>query len=563
MRFTIRNKLYIGFISVLILLCIVAGTSLYQINSVNNTYSFLIDNRAYKVIKTKEMVALINQESKAVRGYLLSGDENSISEYNEAKSNFQKIEKEFQKIIVAPEGKEILKRMIKHKKEYEEIVPQLIELKKANNDEGYLTLNRTKGSPAVLKFTTEASKMVEFQQGLLDKDKADTMKAVKFTRTLIMTLSLTAVILGLIIAFVISRKISNPLQKVLDSAEQIAAGDLTVEKIEVKTNDEIRDLALSFNKMSENLHMLIVEVNRSAEHVAASSEELYASSEQSTAATNQVNSIIQEVASGSDIQVKGSKESVRSMKEMAQGIQRVAHSSDIVSNTVINTTNHANEGRRVIDNVINQMNSISVSVENSSKVVKRLGDRSKDIETIIGVITGIADQTNLLALNAAIEAARAAEHGKGFAVVADEVRKLAEQSKESAAEITTLISEIQKDTMTAVEAMVKGTAEVASGISFVEDAGKTFAKISDGIELVSEQVQEVSIVSEQMYSNSQQVTASVDEMNRIAQITSNQAQLVATSSEEQAAVMEEITMAASSLSEMAQGLQLTVSKFKI
>jgi methyl-accepting chemotaxis protein len=116
------------------------------------------------------------------------------------------------------------------------------------------------------------------------------------------------------------------------------------------------------------------------------------------------------------------------------------------------------------------MRLIHDTVQDLSKVIRGLGERSKEIGEIVAVITKISSQTNLLALNAAIEAARAGEHGRGFAVVADEVRKLAEQSAQSAQQISELITHIQKETLNAVQSMDQATKEVQSGLDVVDSA---------------------------------------------------------------------------------------------
>lgn len=104
-------------------------------------------------------------------------------------------------------------------------------------------------------------------------------------------------------------------------------------------------------------------------------------------------------------------------------------------------------------------------------MVKRLGERSKEIGQIVDVITDISNQTNLLALNAAIEAARAGEHGRGFSVVADEVRKLAEQSRQSADQIVQIVRQIHTETTQAIVAMEKGDREVEGGMILMKEAG--------------------------------------------------------------------------------------------
>ena len=143
------------------------------------------------------------------------------------------------------------------------------------------------------------------------------------------------------------------------------------------------------------------------------------------------------------------------------------------------------------------MESINNNVDTLALVVEGLGKRSFEIGAITEVITAIADQTNLLSLNAAIEAARAGEHGRGFAVVSDEVRKLAEQSAQSAQQISQLITLIQEETKKAVKSMEKVSTEVEQGTSAVNEAGKSFNQIQATVNDVTLQVEEVTMTLKQ------------------------------------------------------------------
>jgi methyl-accepting chemotaxis protein len=209
------------------------------------------------------------------------------------------------------------------------------------------------------------------------------------------------------------------------------------------------------------------------------------------------------------------------------------------------------------------MHTINQTVDGLSKVVGELGERSKEINQIIAVITDIASQTNLLALNAAIEAARAGEHGRGFAVVAEEVRKLAEQSAQSAKQIYQLISTIQEETNLTVQSMDAAKGEVLSGIDVVNTAGNSFAQIERSINNVTVQIQEVSSAVQQMAASSEQIVQSMKMITQISESSSAQTMAVSSATEEQLASMEEITSAANSLTKMAEALQSLIEKFKI
>ena len=386
---------------------------------------------------------------------------------------------------------------------------------------------------------------------------------ISLISTFVMALVVVGV-LAIICSIIFTKGIVKPILHINAQLKDIAEGegDLTQE-LKVKSQDEIGDLANSFNKMISNLRTMIQQVSITSEQLAASSEELTASTEQTMEATNQIASSIQEVAIGAETQGQGALKSSKSIQDMTIHIQQVSESASSVSEAALDTTKQANNGNESLQKVIHQMDNIHLSVDDSAKVIKKLGEQSKEIGKIIGVITGIADQTNLLALNAAIEAARAGEHGKGFAVVADEVRKLAEQSKESADQIAGLISQIQQDTAQAVNVMEKGTEEVAIGMEIVQLTGEGFQGILLSIEQVASKIQEVSAVSEEIAAGAEQVNIAIENMATIAQTSASNTHNVASATEEQLASMEEITAASATMSTMAEDLQVLVNKFKV
>ena len=195
-------------------------------------------------------------------------------------------------------------------------------------------------------------------------------------------------------------------------------------------------------------------------------------------------------------------------------------------------------------------------------MIQSLHKRSKEVSSILDVITGIANQTNLLALNAAIEAARAGEHGKGFAVVADEVRKLAEQSQQSAKEILTIIQGIEHDTESSVHIMSRVTDDVQAGVKVSNEAIEKFNQILQSTKEITPQMEEVSAIAQQISAAVQEVSATANELAIIAQANAATSEEVAAATEEQLASMEEISSSARALSAMAEELREILSHFK-
>lgn len=386
--------------------------------------------------------------------------------------------------------------------------------------------------------------------------------SVRQAKTMIFIISILSILLFIALGTLISRMIAKPIRTIQGLMGQAQAGDLTATGT-YTSRDELGQLTTSFNEMTGGLRDVIRQVAETAEQVAASSEELNANSEETTRATELIANTMEEMASGSEHQLRQVSDTTTTMNELADGVQQIAHNAQSVSETAADAIEKAASGNDSIRQAVDQMGSINTTFDGLSGVIQGLGRRSNEIGQIIDSITAIAAQTNLLALNAAIEAARAGEQGRGFAVVADEVRKLAEESAQSAKQISELISAIQTETAHAVEAMKSATTEVQDGINVVHAAGGSFADITTAIGNVTGQIQEVSAAVEQMAAGTDQVVTSIEQIHSISENAASSTENVSAASEEQMASMEEIAASSRSLAEMATQLQETTRRFTV
>ncbi|SDF16311.1 methyl-accepting chemotaxis protein [Sporomusa acidovorans] len=376
-------------------------------------------------------------------------------------------------------------------------------------------------------------------------------------------LTLLSLIISVFITYKMTLRIVKPIDVIRQIAEKVAGGDLRLGKLNIISQDELGQLAGSFEKMTTNMVALIRKIQAGAEQVAASSEELTANAEQSAQAVSQVAGAISDVANGAEEQLKATDKTSSVIGQLSAGVQQVAASSNQVAEQSVQAADKAKEGSAAVEKAVSQMLHIEQTVNNSAAVVTKLGEGSKEIGQIVNAIAGIAGQTNLLALNAAIEAARAGEQGKGFAVVAEEVRKLAEQSQAATKQIAALINDIKKDTDKAVLAMGEGTREVKVGTEVVTMAGHTFKEIATLVTQVAEQVKSISAAIRQMANSTQQIVEAVGEIDDYSKTAVGQAQTVSAATEEQSAAMEEIASSSQNLANLAQDLQTAVSQFRV
>lgn len=371
-------------------------------------------------------------------------------------------------------------------------------------------------------------------------------------------------ILAIIVTIMFSRSIVRPIKEVNDQLKDIAEGegDLTKE-IYVKSQDEIGDMAAEFNQMIRALRTMLSQVNATSEQVAASSEELLSSSEETASSAHQVTLSIQEMAQAVEMQDKNTTESAQVVEEITGGIQHITDSISTVAEAANETMHQASIGNEYIHKVVGQMHNVHDVTIDTIETMKKLRNHSDEIGSIIDVITKISEQTNLLALNAAIEAARAGEHGQGFAVVADEVRKLADQSRDSAHQIDGIIKIIQEDIVKAVDMAADANAVAKNGLQLAEDTGKSFEQIFKSIENVSTQSQELSTITEELSASIIQVNQSIEKIAELAKANADKTTEIACASEQQLAVVEQVTLAANSLATMAEELRILISRFKI
>jgi len=566
MKFSIQTKLLSGFLGVILLLVVVSFVSLSNLNGMGNQAKEVND----KWMPSVTLLGTINGDVSDVERLVLNMIvENRSSQFTSILESYtallEKIELErtqYQALIRSDEEQKLYDEFSTNYDAFLAQLPTLIQAAQNNQAEQAKEMHRS----AYPAWETANNAIMTLIQ--LDNKRATEMTSVTVERassatTVIVVLSAVAIVLAALIAVLLGRMIATPLKRVQQAAERIAEGDLTGEAIKVRGRDEIGALAASFNSMTLNLRELIESVASSSELVAASSEQLTASAEQNKMASEQIAATVQETAAGTVRQVDIAETSSQAMQEMSLGAEQIAERAQTVATSAAEAAHKSESGNQAIRQAISQMDSIRESVTSMSGVVKELGTRSEEIGMITSDITAISSQTNLLALNAAIEAARAGEAGRGFAVVADEVRKLAEQSSESAKRITELVSLIQADTSSAIEAADANDREVYKGIEMVSAAGEAFGDILEAVGKVAGDIEEVSAGAEEMSASTTEILHYVNQSSTIAGEASSGMTEVSAATQEQLASMEEIASSSSSLSETAEQLYTNVNRFKI
>ena len=364
-------------------------------------------------------------------------------------------------------------------------------------------------------------------------------------------------------ALVYFRRMLQPVRLILERLQEIASGNLSGQVLPVQTKDEFGQLSVECNQMTENLRKLIQKVADAAGRVAASSEELTASADQASRVSDEIAGSVLQVSEGANAQQDSVLQTGRIVTQMNGHLGKITEHAREAAAVSGRSAEEANDGSQVVQKALLQMSQAESVVLSSSEVVRRLGERSKAVGSIVDTIASIAGQTNLLALNASIEAARAGEQGRGFSVVADEVRKLAEESRNAALQIGSLITEIQTDTDLAVEAMQKGTGETMKGTEAVKEAEKAFQNIFQSVSEVSGRTKEMAEMIKNIAAGSSGLVSATQVIEKSSQASSEEIQHVSAATEEQSASMIEISMASQALAVLAEDLSAAIRSFRL
>lgn len=383
----------------------------------------------------------------------------------------------------------------------------------------------------------------------------------KIAKNTVLGASLMAIVLAVVLGVWLSRFTASRLKKVKTSLNEVARGNLQVEELAIVAKDDIGLIAQDVNQMVASLRSIMSRVAGAAKQVEASSSEVIGHATQSSEIINQVASAIGEVAADAKGQIEAVDQTSLNIEQMTVRMKQIAENTSCLVELSGESAEAAKAGDTAIDKAISQINSVERIVTDTAKVVDKLGQRSKDIGAIVTVISKIAEHTNLLALNAAIEAARAGEHGRGFTIVAEEVRKLADQSAQATKQIVGLIAEIQSDTREAVDAMNQGTQAAAGGATVVDLAGVAFRDIATLVEQVSFQVQGISRSIQEAAGDSKKIVDSIANIEKASNQTARQSEMMSTTTEEQLASMEDITISSKNLAMTAAELQTAIKQF--
>jgi aerotaxis receptor len=334
--------------------------------------------------------------------------------------------------------------------------------------------------------------------------------------------------------WVMRRFVARPVEEIKEHLSDLVNGNMQ-RAVDISRRDELGNVLCSVQTTKVLLGSIIDQITSVSNHINGRAKEL--------------TQAMAQVANGSEVQRQAAESMAAAVTQMSASVDQVAANSDEVRRVSEMSKGLADDGSKVVTQVVGDMARISSAVSQAAQAIGDLGRHSERIQSIVGSIKEIADQTNLLALNAAIEAARAGEQGRGFAVVADEVRSLAEKTQKSTQQVGEMTDAIRSSTGSAVREMDTVVSMVKSGSQLAQSAGGAIVGINDGASKVLHGVEDIA--------------GAVAEQSRTSRGIADNVEKVAAMSQENGDAVRNVAATVDNLDKLAAELQQSVEHFRI
>ncbi len=367
-------------------------------------------------------------------------------------------------------------------------------------------------------------------------DRRQYVDAIARLRNSILLIAAIALLVGLALAWFVSRSITCPLRDTVRAMDDIAAGegDLT-RRLPGDGRDEISRLCEAFNRFAGKIHGTVGQLAQATDELKGAAGTLQA--------------ITEATHDGVERQRLETEQVATAMNQMTATVQEVARHAGEAADATRAAGDESRQGRAVVEKVSQGIQRLAGDIGTASEVMTKLEQESLNIGSVLDVIRNIAEQTNLLALNAAIEAARAGEQGRGFAVVADEVRTLASRTQQSTQEIQDMIERLQAEAQKAVRMMDESREQVSHNVEHAQRAGAALATIDGRVGTMTDMNLQIASAAEEQTSVAEEINRNVININELMQQTAEGAGQIARASE--------------SLSDLATRLERLVGQFRL
>lgn len=557
---TLRTQIMLGFGIVVLLIVILGVSTALGINNLVEYSEDVSEEQLPVLIADSRLTFNIAERVALTRGYMLTGEEEYVEEFNQLTEVSAQLQQELLTIDNSEEMANLVERSIEWRKI---VVEQVFPAIQAGNEAEALRIDREITEPLANALILEFNEMTSARQdgvlaeGLLRAEEGKTTAIVNIV------LAIISITIGVVISYMMARGISRPVIQVSDRVERMAEGYLNDVPLETKRKDELGQQVYAINTMRERIQGTLFGTLNISRQLNESSGELLTSTETVRDSSNQIAATMEQLAAGAEAQANTASNMAEMVGEFFEDVRGANEAGRGVGNAAEEVLQRTGDGNERMANSVEQMNEIYQVVNESVEQIQLLDNQTKEISELVIVISEIAEQTNLLALNAAIEAARAGEQGKGFAVVADEVRKLAEQVAESVNKITFIVNRVQEGSSTAVKFLENGYTSVIEGKEAVVETQAVFEDITNLVTNMTRLTAEMSSNLNHIEEVGEQLTTGVAEIASIAEESAAGVQETTASVEQTTFQMEMINDGAEKLSELATELEKSVNQFAI
>ncbi|WP_421188463.1 methyl-accepting chemotaxis protein [Aeromonas sanarellii] len=545
---TIGKKLTAGFAVLGLMMAFIGGASLFEFSKMNRAAIGFTDSILPAVVRTSTLGETIN----ALRRYeldvfLVADDPQQKARYrDESEKSLRDAAQQIaaHDATIWAEDLEERRTFDIVKADWEKYVALHQHIRQMQ-DAGQMAeaqhLFMAEGVILYTNLSKSVGDLIRINHGYSVSSRAEVVAAfdsAKLSVTLALIIGLALVIA---LSVVLTRQIRDPLIMLARQAQRIASGDLGKGELQewIRGNrfnrDELGQLGSAIDRMQEALASLVSEIAGSVSQLSSAVEEVGAISEQSAKGMASQQSEVSQVATA--------------MNEMQSTVNEVARNTTDAMGAAKQASRTSAQGNEVVRGAIGSIEQVSRQIEQAGAVVQQLETDSASISMVLDVIRGIAEQTNLLALNAAIEAARAGEQGRGFAVVADEVRSLAQRTQASTAEISKMIEVLQERTAEAGNAMQLSRQQMQESVELAREAGGSIDSINGAVTQITDMNTLIATATEQQNAVTEELNRSIVNIHAAADENALGAQQIA-----QACV--ELSKLATSLHHMTQRFTL-------
>lgn len=358
-------------------------------------------------------------------------------------------------------------------------------------------------------------------------DRSYFTNAITSMQMIMLGFGALGILIGIVSSAVIARGVTAPLKRVAASFEDIADGDGNLDiRLPAEGQDETARLARAFNRFIERIRDTVEQVAMSAIKLAP--------------AVDSFSSGAEKTHNGMLHQQRETEQIAAAVNEMSATVHEVASNTSLAADAANQADQQTSTGKQVVGTAINAINDVAAEMERIAEVIARVNDDSQRIGSVLDVIVGIAEQTNLLALNAAIEAARAGEQGRGFAVVADEVRSLAQRTQRSTEEIRGMIEGLQSGASQAVGVIEEGRKSTAISVEQAGQAGDALDGILQAVDTINAMNTQIATASEEQSAVADEINRNISRISDVTMQTTNDAAALSNESETLVKLSEEL-----------------------